>query len=180
MANKTRAQLIRDAKSGNMSLEMIEYYGNKNVPPRVQGIRKVIKINSVDMLLKQSDGEVSHLSIPKASLMDYIGNKLFIYAGGYREPNAKEQAILGKWEKHTQDPNFKQREQVDLMTDGSSTFYEKKRFFYDHKAEYLMGYEKQGGCKLDHNMRNRGEKDYIFDDSIKGEPMLAYRVYMKE
>ena len=62
---KTLADLKRDAKSGNMSMEMLEWYGKtgEDIKLILRGIRKVEGANSVALLLRNNEGNTSELRI---------------------------------------------------------------------------------------------------------------------
>lgn len=94
---KSRANLFRDAKSGKLSLELVERFSNTNIPINMQGKRKVVKANTVSLKLQNKDGKVSTLDIPKATLIEYMYDTLIIYDAGYRKPTSLEQKILNEW-----------------------------------------------------------------------------------
>lgn len=175
---KTRAQLFRDAKSGSLSLLMTKRFG-ENPPLHMAKKRKVIGANTVSLKLQNENGKISTLDIPKASLVEYTDNELIIYNYGYRKPTAKEQKILDEWNEIKNTKDYQERSNIDILNDGSSTYWQEKRFFEDNNAEYLMGFERQKGCCLDFNRQNDGKPDFISDESVKGEPILKYKVYME-
>lgn len=153
---KSRANLFRDAKSGKLSLELIERYGNTKLPTHMQGKRKVIKANTVSLKLQNKDGKVSTLDIPKATLIEYMYDTLIIYDAGYRKPTSN-----------------------DAYSDGSSSYWKEKAFFKKHNATYLMGFEMEHGLLLDFNRRKDGKENFIKDEKIKGKPILKYDVYLE-
>lgn len=175
---KTRAQLFRDAKSGTLSLLMTERFG-KEPTVHMAKKRKVIGANTVSLKLQNEDGNISTMDVPKASLVEYTNNELVIYTYGYRKPTTQEQKVLEEWDKIQNTKEYQERNNIDILTDGSSTYWQKKKFFRDNNAEYLMGFERQKGCCLDFNRQNEGKPDFISDESIKGEVILRYKVYME-
>lgn len=175
---KTRTQLFRDAKSGKLSLLMTERFG-KEPPLHMAKKRKVIGANTVSLKLQNEDGITSTMDVPKASLVDYTDDELIIYTYGYRKPTIQEQKILDEWNKIQNTKEYREQSNIDILTDGSSTYWQKKKFFRDNNAEYLMGFERQRGCCLDFNRQSDGKLDFISDESVKGEPILKYKVYME-
>lgn len=174
---KTRADLFRDAKSGHLYLEMTERYG-RTIPPEERQKRQVVKANTVDLILEDDKKNRSHLSIPRATLVDYTDSTLTIHTFGYREPTAQEAQILAGWEKITNTPEYKTMETNDLLSDGSSSYWKMVRYFTDHHAKYLMGFDREHGACLDFNRRSDQLPDFISDEKVKGEPILKYNVYL--
>lgn len=160
----TLAQLKRDANGGKMSLEMIERYGSTEIIERLRGIRKVKKANSVAIICINLDGKESELRIDSAKLIDYDGKHLTVYTAGAREPSAEEKAVLAK-EKEIY------KKYADTYSGG---FWQVKQMFEESKFPYMSGYEKVRGKRYDHN------SGLVYDDSIKGEPILKYNVYFEQ
>lgn len=176
---KTRADFIRDIKSGSIALETtFNYcYQNETLPERLTGIRKVSKVQTNGFyLMNDKTQRASWFDFPKASLMNYTDNSLTIYMAGYRSPNEHEKAILSEWENIASSQEYKKQSEIDLLTDGSSTYWKKKSFFENRNALYLMGLDSQRGLKLDFNKLNSGDSDFIRDESIKGDIAFIYRV----
>ena len=77
---KTFADFKRAAAKGNMSLELIEWYGKTgaDIPKRIRGIRRVIKCSQTSLTLQ---GTVKiRLNYQRSSLLDYDGETLTIYS----------------------------------------------------------------------------------------------------
>ena len=163
---KTLAQLKRDAKSGKLFAEMIIFHGLNNIPERLQGERQVIDSNSVGIKFLNSDGKKSELRIESANLIEYTDENITVYKKGERELTEQEKAIFDKWETLRD----KKQEEIDLLSDGSTTFYRHKHFFIDSGYEYLLGYEIKQGKK--YNM-STGK---VMDNSIKGEIEWQYKI----
>jgi hypothetical protein len=81
-----------------------------------------------------------------------------------------EQVIFDRWEEVKKRTNFKERQEVDALSDGSSTFWQEKHFFQDAGYEYLFGTEKKQGKKFDWNTRK------VWDNQIKGDVILKYEL----
>ena len=99
---KTLADLKRDATSGKIQFELIERYGKigDEIPKKIRGIRTVEKVNTVAILLKNSEGIISELRFPlSAKLVEYDGETLTIFARGERVLTEQEQKILADWKK---------------------------------------------------------------------------------
>lgn len=177
------AQLKRDAKVGILEAEMIIRCGEKctpeNLVPRLQGRRKIVDSNTVAIFFLNADGKKSELQIPKASLVEYTDEMLTIYFPGYRKPNAKEQKILDEWNAITETKQYQNQLEIDCLSDGSSTYYQKRAFFNARNANYLMGFDEERGLRLDVNKRNAGHEDIIRDASIRGMIAMQYKLYRK-
>jgi hypothetical protein len=169
---KTLADLKRDAASGRLNAVMIERYGEKPEEKYSQK-RKITRANTVSIFF-DTNGKESALEIPRASLVEYDGKTLTIYAPGFRDLNTEEAAIMVEWDKITKTERYQEDAQRDAYTDGTSTFYQERSFFRNHGKMYLMGCDEECGLKYDYN------KKQIRDKSIKGDPQLKYNIFMEE
>lgn len=160
----TLAQLKRDANSGKMSLEMTERYGSTEIIERLRGIRKVKKANSVAIICINLDGQESELRINSAKLIDYDGKHLTVYTAGTREPSAEEKSVL-------LNKNAIYKEYADTYGGG---YWQVKDMFAKSDYPYMSGLEKVRGKRYDFNT------GLVYDDSIKGEPILKYNVYFEQ
>lgn len=180
--NYSLAQLKRDAKEGKLRAVMTvrsgEQVEQEDLPERMRGARKIVGANSNSLMFEDAvvAGKTSMLELPKASLVEYSEDYLRIYKAGYREPNAVEQKVLDAWKAIEDTADYQKRAEIDALTDGSSTYWQEVSFFREHGMEYLMGHQKQRGLSLDFNRRNRGEKAFIRDESIRGEIEMEYRL----
>lgn len=176
------AQLKRDAKERKLSavltVRMGEHVEQEDLPERMRGARKIVGANYNALFFEDGNGsgKTSRLDLPKAGLVEYTDDCLRIYSAGYREPNAAEQRVLDEWNVIQNTEQYKKQAEIDALSDGSTTYWQQVGFFRDKGMEYLMGFEKQGGLSLDFNRRNRGEKAFIRDESIRGEVALEYRI----
>lgn len=160
----TLAQFKRDAASGKMGLQLLERYG-KTID---SGINPVVKVQSQSIGLQKGD-KISYLDIPYASLVEYDGEFLKVYDIGSRPLNAEEKAIMAAWEKKANTPEFKERERIDALSDGSGTYYTKKAFFMNSSCPYLF---------IDKpNLKYNYNKKEIYDAKVKGSCILKYKVY---
>ena len=162
---KTLAELKRDANTGRMSLKLTERYNQteKDFPERLRGIRKVKKSNSIGLILINADGKESALRIKRAALMEYDGENLIVYEAGEREPNEQEKRILEDWEKV--------REQYEKENPYSEIYWKKKSYFENCPCPYMSGFNSYKGKRYQYNGK-------VLDSSIKGYPILKYKVYM--
>ena len=165
----TLAQLKRDAKSGTLKAEMVYRYGEA-IPERLTGVRDIIGANSVAIFFKNKDGNKSELRIKKAALVEYEKDRITLYSAGKRPLNAAEKAVMDEWQQITETDDYKKRSYNDAMTDGSSTYYQEKRFFCEKGYGYLMGLDYEKGCKYDFYTH------MVIDESIKGEKEIEYRI----
>ena len=168
---KTLSDLKRDAKSGKISGEMIVRFGSKDIPEKLQGIRKIVDANTVGITFLNLDGKKSECTIKCASLVEYTDEFLTIYSPGIRELNEEEQKIINEWKSITETEAYKKQSNIDALSDGSTTFYQEKRFFESRGFDYLRGFDEQKGKKYDFNTQK------IKDNAIKGEILLQYKIY---
>lgn len=93
---KTLAELRRDARSGKMSMEMLEWYGKtgEDIKANLRGIRKVEGANSVALLLRNNEGNISELRVQYATLVEYDGENLTVYAAGFRDLTEEEKRFF--------------------------------------------------------------------------------------
>ena len=159
------AQFKRDASTGHMGLELIERYGKKETK---SVIVPVVKVLTDSVILKRGNKE-SYLDIPFASLVEYTGTTLKVFDKGKRPLIEKERFVLSEWKKIESTPKFQERMRVDVLTDGSFTFYQEKNFFEISPCPYLFNDSRR--------FRYTKGQDYIFDAQVKGECILKYRVH---
>ena len=168
---KTLADLKRDCKNGAIEVELqaAGMWAN-GLPERLKGWRRAIGANTVAVFFQNADWRKSELSLSCASLVEYTENAITVYKPGARDFTDEEKRILEEWKKIEETPEYKKQAEMDIYTDGSSTFYKQKYFFKDRGAEYLLGYDWQAGKKYDYNTGR------VLDKKIKGEPELVYNV----
>lgn len=163
---KTLAQLKRDAKAGKLFAEMVIRQGTADIPERLKGKRQIIDANSVGITFLNNDKKKSELRIESASLLEYTDDSITIYRAGLRDLTVDERAMFDKWESMR---DLKQ-EEIDMLTDGSSSYYKRKHFFIDAGYEYLLGYDKVKGKRYDFNTK------MVYDNSIKGDIEMKYTI----
>ena len=161
----TLAQFKRDAQTGHMGLELLERYGKKE---STRIICPVIKVQQRGVCLKRNDRE-SYLAIPFASLIEYDGAYLKVYDKGKRDLNELEQKVMNGWKQIANTPEFKKREEYDLISDGSSTYYQKKFYFYNSSCPYLFTDTERLSYSIEDNK--------VRDSKIKGKCILKYKVH---
>lgn len=166
----TLAQLKREAKAGMLYGEMVERLGDTAIPEQLRGLRKIVDSNTVSITFLNASGKRSECRVERASLVEYKGDELIIYNPGYRPLNAEEAAVMEKWNQIRSTPEHQEREKIDLLSDGNSTYYQKKHFFEDSGKGYLMGSEEQKGCLFERSM------GMVRDASIRGAVCLRYKV----
>ena len=182
MAKKlSLARLKRDAASGRMSLEMLVRLGepatDENTPERLKGVRKVVGANSVALKILTADGtKESELRLDRASLTEYDGETLSTFYPGLRPMTADERKVMNEWKAIENDPEYQERLKWDCLTDGSSCYWKKKRFFENAGMTHMLGYEKVRGMKLDARALYEGEENCVVDESVRGRLMMQYRV----
>lgn len=166
MKKKTLTDLKR---SIGLKVRMNYRYGN-DIPEKLQGIRTLVSSNSVGVTFRNEQGEDSELRIRRATLVDYTDDEIIVYNYGLRDLNEKEKDVLARWKKISDTKEFQEEARIDMLSDGSSTYWRKKWFFSDEKMEYLMGAEFQNGLKYDYSTGK------IFDFGVRGEKILGYEI----
>ena len=170
----TLAQLKRDCNEHKIKAEMVVRCGGTEIPERLKGVRPLVSANSVSITFLNADGARSEMPIKRAALIDYDEEYLTIFYPGVRAPNTDEQCVLDSWKKITETEDYKQRSEIDALTDGSSTYWQEKAFFGKSQFPYLFGFEESQGKK-----RIIGGKDHgmIIDYSIRGNVEMKYKIY---
>lgn len=151
---KSLAQLKRDAKTGNMSLELIERFGSTgdDIPERLHGIRKVVSCNTVGFILKNANGQQSELRFENAKLTEYEGDTLTIYEPAYRDPNEIELAVLAEARKIEED--------YEKNCPWGNSYWTRRKYILNSPCPWLSGSEKR--CGKSYNF------DKVRDTSIRG------------
>jgi len=167
------ANLKRDAKSGKLYGELVERFGETEIIDRLKGRRKVVGANTVGITFLNTDGKKSECRIDRAALMEYTGDMLIVFNPGLRELNNEESKVMQGWKEIEQTDEYKHRAEIDALSDGSSTYWQRVKYFRDAGKEYLMGHDEQGGCKYDFNTGK------IRDKSIRGDAILKYKMTME-
>ena len=132
---------------------------------RLNVVRYVVKIqtNGVHLNEDKTANKGSFLEFPKASLLDITEKGFKIFTAGLRDLTPEEKEIKAN------EPKDEEQEKNDLMTDGSTMFYRRMRYYKEKDAEYLQGHSKViRGLHFDYNTNK------IRDYSIKGELSLEY------
>ena len=164
---KTLADLKRDAKSGRMSVELLEWYGKTGdeIKEVLRGLRKVEGANTVAIFITDNNGKSSELRIKYASLMEYDGECLIVYAAGHRDLTEEEKKILAEWERI-------EKEFLEKNPFGE-TFWKRRDFFSKSSCPWLYGTDTVRGKRLEYV---DGEQK-IRDREIRGTALLKYKVY---
>lgn len=154
------ADLKRTLKVGT-KLRLVERYGKP-----LNSLREVEKVQSNSIKMKALDEtKAGWLEYPKASLLEFDGKEIKIYTSGTRELNEEEQKIRDN------EPKDEEQDRIDMLSDGSTMFYRRKKYYKDVGYEYLF-HSKQKGKRLTY----ADKKPMIQDDSIKGKLVLKYEV----
>ena len=160
---KTLAELKRDAQSGKINFELIERFGDTGdaIPERLRGIRKVARVNTVEIMLVNNDGIESGLRYGSAKLVEYTGDTLTIYNPGRREPTEEERKVLDEAEE------IKRRH--DKSYDCG--YWALKDYFEKCACPWMSGFDTVKGKKYE------TWSGKVVDHSIKGDAVLKYKVY---
>ena len=163
----TLAQLKRDAHSGKMSLLLFWRYGatGDDLPNRLRGQRKVIRANSVGLVIRTGTEETM-LYIDNAKLVDYDGETLTVYRPAYRDLTDQERFILNTW-------NTKETEYF-LKNPFGDSYGMRKKYFAESLCPWMDGITKvRGKSYVSH-------KDKVLDQSIRDDIALRYQVIMED
>jgi len=126
--------------------------------------RKVKRVQSNAVVLDKN-GKDSFLEFPPASLVEFDGKRFTFYAVGYRPLTAEERAIVDG------EPKDAKQDEIDVLSDGSTMYYRRKRYYAEKDADYLFaGHGK--GKRLYHE----GDKRVIRDPAVQGRPELVYEL----
>ena len=164
---KTLAELRRDARSGNMSMEMLEWYGKtgEDIKANLRGIRKVEGANSVALLLRNNEGNISELRVRYATLVEYDGVNLTVYEAGHRDLTEDEKKILSEWERI-------EKEYLE-KNPFAETFWKRRDYFSKCSCPWLYGTDTVKGKRLEYV----DHEPKIRDREIRGVAVLKYKVY---
>lgn len=179
----TYAQLQRDARDGKISLEIVERYGKTGdeIPERLRGTRHVVGAMTKGIKIQNADGQISELRIDSAKLCEYdagflsfardverpIYGFLTIYNAGTRPMNDTEKAV---WQEMT-------RIYEKYQDSYSGGFWQAQEYARKSPCPWMAGEEV---CRGKKRMYGENGIPYILDNSIKGDAILRYRVYMNE
>lgn len=158
---KSVAELKRNANTGRMCLELVEYYGKTGsaIPPNQMGVRRVIGSNSRALKILTANGGESELTIESAKLIEYTGTTLTVYNIGVREPTREERFVIDKWKKRAK------------VLGNCNLYYAKKSFFSKTKYPYMSG-ELINGKQYIYRLGK------VLDKAVRGDVILRYNVYM--
>jgi len=160
------ATLKRHANSGAMSLELIERFGEPASEQKasMQGIRKVLRANTVALVLLNHDGAESECRVDHgAELVEYDGETLTIYNPGLRELTVEEQGLF--------DELKKKQDEYLAKYPYADTYWMKKSFFIDSSCPWLDGSDMIRGKKY------LSWENKVLDCKVRGEAILKYKVH---
>ena len=163
---KTFADFKRDAANGNMSLELIDWYGKtgEEIPKRIRGARRVVKCTQSSLILQGS--EESRLNYLRSSLLDYDGETLTIYTSGRRSLNEQEQRIVWEW----------QNLEADYKLSGKSdeaVYRLRKEYYRNSECPWLFSDSFVKGKLTEHD----GNVPMIRDKDLRGGMTMRYKVH---
>ena len=119
------SQLKHFALNCGVKLELIERFGKTgdDIPTKLRGIRSIYAVHTKSFDLLSEDGSTSSLGIERASLVSFDGPMMTVHKAGIRPMNDKEKAKMAAWQEIENTPEFQERSRVDLLTDGSRTYW---------------------------------------------------------
>ena len=168
---KTLADLKREADTGKMYLQLINRFGSPdNVRGTQKELRRVVSVITVGIKLMDSTGKTSSLDLVSASLVEYDGITLKTFGPGLRPLNADEQSVMDEWNKICNTDEYKHQAEIDMISDGSTTFWQQKAFFSKAGYDYLFFADSKSSKHYDFNTK------LIRDNKIRGDCELEYNV----
>lgn len=118
----------------------------------------------------------SFLDFPKANACEFDGRRLKIYETGYRKLTDEEKAVMAEWEEFANtNEEFKNRVEIDILTDGSSTYWQ-ERGFYERKGMLYL-FESTNTKSMDWNRYRDGDEYCLRDNSAPhGKQIAEYEI----
>ena len=163
----TLADLKRYLNKGATIVQIFNSSSQRNIGKK----REVVKVQTNGVYLIDPDGpkaeiyrqkgKGSWLDFPKASLLELTEKGFKIYDQGKRDFTEQEKEIMKNR------PEDSEQEKNDILTDGSTMFRRRKRYFKEKGFEYLFRGTKDK--RIDSRDRNK-----IIDSAVKGELILEY------
>ena len=160
-------------------IQLVERFGKRGeaIPAWLRGQRRIMSVHSYGFDVSIAGAEdnrkegTSRLEIRRSTLCKIEEGWLSIYQSGSRPLNEAETAKMAEWKKIENSADFQTRSMVDAMTDGSSTYWQQKRFF-EGEFSYLFS-----GTKNGKRLSHKDNVPVIYDESTPGEMVLKYRIF---
>jgi len=169
LLGKTREEILADPDGNSFEMRRISEGVFDN-------FRVITDVRTKDIRL---DGR-SWLDLPLASQMEFDGERLRVYEIGLDYLTEVERNTLVEWEQIASTPEHIRQADIDIMTDGGTTYWEKVSFFEKKGMLHLLGYEWVGGRKLDNNLFNAQKAACVRDTSVRGELKFEYDVKVED
>lgn len=160
----TRSKLFKTARENkDMQFRLIQRFGKSISKDSVfYGWRKVSKVKTQVILLKNQSGKETYLDLPFASLMEFgvaeipqifNGSKivLAVYDEGYRPATLEEKRVMQEW--------------IDRTRKQYLNYYAKLAYFQSRHMEYLIE---------DYRLKTEEVRTH----SVKGDLVLLYEIKM--
>lgn len=161
---KTKAALIRDAKSGRLQLSM-----SLSIPDKRVGDGNILSVidGSGDFLVVKDSatGAKSRIALPNSALISYSETTLSIFIAGYRDLNADERRFFADY--------LSKKQSFKTMYDLGEKYAfaeAKNNFFVNAGFGYLLGGIKERGLQY------FPSSNKVRDDSIIGGVDSIYSV----
>lgn len=152
---------FKNALTIGRKIRLINRFGKE-----MNDLREVEKVQSNSVKFKGLNGsKAGWLEFPKSSLIDFDGKTAKIYQAGLRELTEEEKRI------RDDEPKDDEQDRIDMLSDGSTMFYRRKKYYKDVGYEYLFTSSKKIQGKY---LTYKDGKHMIQDDKIKGEINLIY------
>jgi hypothetical protein len=165
---KTFTQLKRDlvvGKTLTMTFNSMSE-SSERIKSRIGKPRKILKTqtNGIYLEVESGDPKGSFLELPCASLTEYDGNTIKAFKYGKRDLTAKEAEILAN--RPSDRPENAELARIDMISDGSQTYWMDKRYFNENDANWYWDWSK--GLRYDFNEKK------MWDKKIKGQLEMEY------
>ena len=140
-------------------------------------VRTVSKVQSNGVWLKGSK-ETRFMEFPKSNHCEFDGKILKIYEAGYRALTEEEKQVIAEWNEIASTEEYQKRAEIDILTDGSSTYWQWRGFF--ERKDMLHLITNTPSKTLDQRKYRDGEELCVRDNKAPHGNQIAQYEIMEE
>ena len=148
----------------NISLELVERYGQTDFADRLKGVRKVRAFKR-GLYLTNENGEESQLFVTHASLVNVTDDYLYIFEAGERALTEEERK-----ERERYQSDLKAYQEQNPYSDS---YWWSRQWFEKSSMPYLSGFESMKSTSKRYNVSS----DTVIDKNLRGELILKYKIH---
>lgn len=148
----------------NISLELIERYGQTDFADRLKGVRKARAFKR-GLYLTNEQGEESQLFVTHASLAEVTDEYLCIFEAGERP--------LTEEERSERDRYLTELKTYQEENPHSDSYWWSRHWFEKSSMPYLSGFESMKSTSMRYNVSS----DTVIDKTLRGELILKYKIH---